>query len=244
MYGAALALRWVIGYVGPGYRRSLCSSHRHWWQRLGLEYRQGALPRLLELSWLVFFSASPGTFSPAGIALYAFSAITVIGVAERYRTLLRRLKSKELAFSRQLSLIQEENDALAQIASDVSLPQTLGKLTQTIELYCAGRTVASVMLPDPTSRCLRIGAAPRLPAAFSTAIDGQKIGPDAGSCGTAAYLKRPVYVSDIETDPLWANYRQMALQHGLVSCCYVERRYCAGDICGLSPGEARTERGR
>ena len=83
------------------------------------------------LSWFVFFSASPGTFSPAGIGLYAFSAIAVISVAERYRTLLRRLESKETAFGRQLSLVLEENDALAHIASDVSLPQTLGKLTQT-----------------------------------------------------------------------------------------------------------------
>jgi PAS domain S-box-containing protein len=170
------------------------------------------------LSWLVFSSASPGTFSPAGITLYAFSAIAVIYVAERYRTLVRRLESKETAFRRQLSLVQEENDALAQIASDVSLPQILGKLTQTIERYCEGRTVASVMLLDPVGGRLCIGAAPRLPQAFSAAIDGKEIGPAAGSCGTAAYRKLPVYVTDIETDPLWAVYRDAALQHGLVSC--------------------------
>ena len=74
------------------------------------------------------------------------------------------------------------------------------------------------MLLDPVGDRLRIGAAPRLPEEFSKAIDGEQIGPDAGSCGTAAYLKRPVYVTDIETDPRWANYRKAALQHGLVSC--------------------------
>ena len=60
--------------------------------------------------------------------------------------------------------------------------------------------------------------ASRLPEAFIAAIEGEKIGPAAGSCGTAAYRKHPVYVTDIETDPLWADYRHAALQHGLVSC--------------------------
>jgi hypothetical protein len=57
----------------------------------------------------------------------AHSSVAVISVAERYRALVRRLESKETAFRRQLSLVQEENDALAQIASDISLPQILGK---------------------------------------------------------------------------------------------------------------------
>lgn len=74
------------------------------------------------------------------------------------------------------------------------------------------------MLFDPVGSRLRIGAAPRLPEAFSAAIDGEQTGPAAGSCGTAAFRKLPVYVTDIETDPLWADYRQAALQHGLLSC--------------------------
>jgi PAS domain S-box-containing protein len=216
---AAWGLRWAIGFVEPGVAPLpvfLASTlvAAAW---AGIPAGAFAAALGFVLSWLAFFSASPGTFSPAGIALYAFSAVAVISVAERYRGLVRRLESKETAFRRQLSLIQEENDALAQIASDVSLPQTLGKLTQTIERYCEGRTVASVMLLDPDGS-LRIGAAPRLSEAFSAAIDGKQIGPAAGSCGTAAYRKLPVYVTDIETDPLWADYRQAALQHGLVSC--------------------------
>jgi PAS domain S-box-containing protein len=217
---AAWVVRWAIGFVGPGVSpffvflaSTLVAAA---WAGIPAGVFAAALGFVL--SWYAFFSASPGTFSLAGIALYAFSAIAVISVAERYRALVRRLEAKETAFRRQLSLIQEENDALAQIASDVSLPQILGKLTQTIERYCEGRTVASVMLLDPDGGRLRIGAAPRLPAAFSAVIDGQQIGPAAGSCGTAVHRKLPVYVTDIETDPLWANYRQAALQHGLVSC--------------------------
>ena len=213
-------MRWAIGYVEPGVSpfpvfltSTLVAAA---WAGIPAGATAAGLGFLL--SWLIFSSASPGTFRPTGIAIYALSAAAVIGVAERYRALVRRLESKEMAFRRQLSLIQEENDTLAQIASDVSLPQTLGKLTQTIERYCEGRTVASVMLLDPDTECLHIGAAPRLPEAFGAAIDGKQIGPAEGSCGTAAHRKLPVYVNDIETDPLWASDRQAALQHGLASC--------------------------
>ena len=45
-----------------------------------------------------------------------------------------------------------------------------------------------------------------------------EIGACAGSCGTAAYLGAAVFVSDIATDPLWADYKDIALQNGLRAC--------------------------
>jgi PAS domain S-box-containing protein len=231
---AAWGLRWVIGFVEEGVSPFPVFVASTLLAAALAGMPAGALAAALGflLSWLVFSSASPGTFSPAGITLYSFSALAVIGIAERYRLLVRRLQLKEAAFRRQLSLIQQENDALAQIAADVSLPQTLGKLTQSIERYCEGRTVASVMLLDPESHRLRVGAAPRLPEAFVAAIEGQEIGPSAGSCGTAAYRKQPVYVVDIETDQLWADYRQSALQHGLMSCWSVPIMSKDGSVLG------------
>ena len=65
---------------------------------------------------------------------------------------------------------------------------------------------------------LRPGAAPGVPAAIISAIDGMHIGPTAGSCGTAAHRRGPVVVTDIATDPLWADYRDLVLPHGLVAC--------------------------
>ena len=47
---------------------------------------------------------------------------------------------------------------------------------------------------------------------------GIAIGPSVGSCGTAAYRREPVYVSDIASDPLWAPYAELALSHGLRAC--------------------------
>src|SRR3981189_1384170 len=53
---------------------------------------------------------------------------------------------------------------------------------------------------------------------YTDAINGAVIGPSAGSCGTAAYRGEPVIVEDIATDPLWADYRDLALPHSLCAC--------------------------
>ena len=60
--------------------------------------------------------------------------------------------------------------------------------------------------------------APSLPDAYNRAIHGATIGAQAGSCGTAAFRRKPVFVTDIETDPLWEPYRDLARAHGLRAC--------------------------
>ena len=47
---------------------------------------------------------------------------------------------------------------------------------------------------------------------------GKEIGPLAGSCGTAAFLKQQVIVTDIENDEHWAAYKHLALQYDLRAC--------------------------
>src|ERR1700723_3816944 len=71
------------------------------------------------------------------------------------------------------------------------------------------------MVMDADGMPLRPAAGPGLPKAWIEAITPLKIGPCVGSCGTAASVKQRVIVSDISTDPLWADYRDLALSHGL-----------------------------
>jgi PAS domain S-box-containing protein len=61
-------------------------------------------------------------------------------------------------------------------------------------------------------------ASPSLPAAYVQAIEKLEIGEDVGSCGTAAFRKQRVIVSDIASDPLWEKYKAVALAHGLLAC--------------------------
>jgi hypothetical protein len=93
-----------------------------------------------------------------------------------------------------------------------------------------GEIITSVLLLSADGRRLFHCAGPRLPPDYRHAIDGSEIGPRAGSCGTAAYFNRPVYVTDIASDLLWSDYRHLALPHGLKSCWSTPIRDPAGAV--------------
>ena len=103
---------------------------------------------------------------------------------------------------------------LEMIRAQQPLPRVLESLCLKIEERSPG-LISSVLLLDPDGVTLRDAVAPSLPASYRAATDGARIGPRAGSCGTAAYRQQPVVVTDIENDPLWADYKHLALPHGL-----------------------------
>jgi PAS domain S-box-containing protein len=115
------------------------------------------------------------------------------------------------------ALLAGENRVLRMIATGDSLGPILDAVCRLVEQLSNG-CLCSILLLDPAGTQLRHGAAPSLPAGYTHAIDGSAIGPCAGSCGTAAYRNEPVIVSDIAADPLWADYRPLALAHGLRAC--------------------------
>jgi two-component system, cell cycle sensor histidine kinase and response regulator CckA len=117
--------------------------------------------------------------------------------------------------SQALSLL--DDTILAMIMGQSPVPKILDALCADIEKHHGGM-LCSVLLLDADGVTLRHGATPSLPQEYSRAIDGVKMGPCVGSCGTAIYRKQPVVVSDIATDPLWADYRHLALPHGLRAC--------------------------
>lgn len=119
--------------------------------------------------------------------------------------------------TRERTLQAAEHAVLEQVATGAPLQRTLETLIQAVEAH-APPTIGSILLLDADGTRVRHGAAPGLPPSYQTAIDGARIGPKAGSCGTAAFLKRSVFVEDIATDPLWDDYRAAALAHGLRAC--------------------------
>lgn len=104
---------------------------------------------------------------------------------------------------------------LEMIALGAPLQETLTELLRFLE----GDTpdmLCSVLLVD--GQRLHHCAAPSLPPEYCRIIDGALIGPQAGSCGTAAFRRERVVVTDIETDPLWEPYRDVARPFGLRAC--------------------------
>ncbi|MFZ0321791.1 MAG: ATP-binding protein [Candidatus Sulfotelmatobacter sp.] len=114
-----------------------------------------------------------------------------------------------------LALLDEK--VLARLMAHAPLPEILENLCLSIENGYPG-LLCSVLLLETDGHTLRNGASPSLPKEYAQAVDGVQIGPCAGSCGTAVYRRQPVIVSDIATDPLWADYRHLALPHNLRAC--------------------------
>jgi NO-binding membrane sensor protein with MHYT domain/signal transduction histidine kinase len=114
-------------------------------------------------------------------------------------------------------LLAGEKRLLEMIARGDSSTVILDSLCRLVEELTDG-PLSSILLLDPSVGCLRHGAAPSLPAPYVEAIDGIAIGPSVGSCGTAAYRGEAVIVSDIATDPLWTDFRDLALGCGLRAC--------------------------
>lgn len=115
------------------------------------------------------------------------------------------------------ALREAEHRILEAIASGVPLSDVLTQIVLMIE-EAAPPTLGSILLLSDDGERVRHGAAPNLPAEYVQAIDGLPIGADAGSCGTAAFRRSPVFVEDIEIDPLWVRYRESARAANLRSC--------------------------
>jgi serine phosphatase RsbU (regulator of sigma subunit) len=114
-------------------------------------------------------------------------------------------------------LAAEQCALLEQIAREVPLEETLSGMAKAIEEF-SSEMLVSVLLVDPDGQHLRHGAGPSLPDFYNEAVDGASIGEGVGSCGTAAYRRAPVVVTDIAKDPLWKDFRGTALRAGLAAC--------------------------
>jgi formate hydrogenlyase transcriptional activator len=112
------------------------------------------------------------------------------------------------------ALLAAEKRTLEMIASGARVADILGSLCNTIDAQ-APNILSAVMLLDTDRTRLWPVAGPRLPKGWIETISPLKIGPGAGSCGSAAFLKQRVIVSDIATDALWVDYRDVALSYGL-----------------------------
>lgn len=110
-----------------------------------------------------------------------------------------------------------QSQVLQRIAANAPLNEVLNRLVLLIEAQSPDMLCSVLLLSDDGDH-VRHGAAPSLPEAYVKAVDGGRIGPKNGSCGTAIYRGEPVIVTDIFTDPLWEDYRDVAAASGLRAC--------------------------
>ena len=136
-----------------------------------------------------------------------------------------------------------EKRLLEMITTGVALSEILDHLCAAIDAHASGAT-SFVCLMDTDGKQLRPCAGPRVPPAFTSAITPFPIGPNRGSCGTAAFTKRRVIIPDISSDPKWpCELREVALTNGVTAAwsepLISKNGVVLGTFC-VSYGEPRT----
>jgi PAS domain S-box-containing protein len=124
-----------------------------------------------------------------------------------------------------------QSRVLEMIAADAPLTDVLTSLVLLMEGQAEGLR-CSILLLNRDGKHVRHGAAPNLPEAYVKAVNGAAIGPCNGSCGTAMFTHRPVVVTDVMTDPLWSDYRELAKICGLRACWSTPILSPQGDVLG------------
>ena len=141
-----------------------------------------------------------------------------------------------------------QQHVLGMIATGSALADVLDCLVRLVEQQAERHAVLGAAArrgrhPRPARR----GTEPARATTFARST-GSPIGPRSGSCGTAMFRGTPVIVTDILTDPLWDDYREVARQYGLRACwsmpIFSPQRTAARFVCDVLRRAALAERRR
>ena len=125
----------------------------------------------------------------------------------------------------------EQERIMKMIATDAPLNKILSNLVLMIESQ-SPEMLCSILLLSDDGNHVRHAVAPSLPENYIKVIDGSPIGPKHGSCGTAMFRGKPVIVSDISTDPLWEDYRDLGWAIGVAACWSTPIMSSKGKVLG------------
>ena len=188
-----------------------------WDLRIGMEQAEWAEHRALQEAHQTFSDFEyKAQFENKRVHWFSISGEPLFDAGGRFKGY--QGTGKNITERKRAELLRsEQGRVLEMIATSTPLEQVLESLMVLMESQLEGM-MASILLLEEDGLHLRHGAAPSLPQAYTQAVDGCSIGPQAGSCGTAIHRREQVIVSDILQDPLWDDYRALAAPHGLRSC--------------------------
>jgi formate hydrogenlyase transcriptional activator len=126
---------------------------------------------------------------------------------------------------------EEILEILRMILAGASLKEVLTSVVRVVESHREGM-LCSVWLLDQDRVHMQAIAAPTLPESYVAALDGFVVGPQGGSCGAAVNQRRPVFVSDVLTDPILEQVRDIIAAYGICACWSAPIISHQGEILG------------
>lgn len=130
----------------------------------------------------------------------------------------------------QKNILAFEKEVYESNATGIPFLEVLNKLIENIEQIVPTSFCSMLQLTENNTIVTLAGGS--MPPAYLKAINGMSIGPSAGSCGTAIYTGKNIIVSDVNTDPLWADYRTVIQTFGFKACWSVPIKKSNGKIIG------------
>lgn len=167
----------------------------------------------------------------SGIIVAITGEDSVLGLIEVYSERVRFFSSTELDLlksvanilatavnrKRSESLLEIQNQILESLTSTHDIKAVYNKLCLLLEQEAPG-SYCTILLYDAQENRLRSGVAPSIPEDFAKRVDGLRVREGAGSCGTAAHRREAVFVTDVRSDPLWIDFREVALSYEISAC--------------------------
>ena len=145
----------------------------------------------------IWISASVKAFrDQRGRVKYMFALLTDITETKQLRSLQQLIMSA--------------------LADEIPITEIADRLCRRVE-EIAPDVVSSLLHIDAAGLIHPLGG-PSLPEDYSRALDGVAIGPDIGSCGSAAYYGKAVLATDLDNDPRWQPFKTRPLEVGLRAC--------------------------
>ncbi len=180
---------------------------------------------------LYSFSQESHEFVGAMTLLIALFILMLVNTSIRYHRNLTEMFVERYQNRVAQQRNRSRNKVLELLARGAQLNQILETIVLGIEKENPGM-LGSILLLDESEKYLLRGAAPSLPDFYNAATDGLQIGPEAGSCSTAAFIGRRVIVEDIQTNKLWSLCKDIAEQAGLRACWSEPIKGASGKMLG------------
>jgi PAS domain S-box-containing protein len=132
----------------------------------------------------------------------------------------RKLQETILAFERETYELNAN--------PKVSFDTVINKVITNIEVMIPGSLCTILQLTD--NNTIKHIAGHTLDYNYIKAIDGMQIGPVVGSCGTAMFTGKNVWVSDIDNSPLWQPFLEIVQPYGFKACWSVPVKKRTGKV--------------
>ncbi|CAB1370674.1 putative bifunctional diguanylate cyclase/phosphodiesterase [Denitratisoma oestradiolicum] len=215
--------------------------HRHIWRDSLIVALSVLVASALMLGWLL--RGPVGALGAAtrfaaslplnhGHQLDTHPSITEVdGLIDTLNQTSRQLAEQDEALRKSQRHLEIRNQVYERLALGSELQEILSLIVSGLESE-RPQWLGAILVLDGDGRHLRLGAAPNMPESYLKMVNGLEVGEGMGSCGTAVYRGERVVIDDIAHHPYGLQFRDLALQIGIVSCWSEPIRSSRGDILG------------